>query len=263
MRKSDKSRQIPILGSRQPKRKPGPALLRRDRRRRGFLPLALGKSGGVILATAAFWFFRHHAKRVVSGNADAYDTNLLGMIRNGPEMSRLMRGVTQLGSHTAIGTAAFLTAFTMMRKKRQHDGWTVLISTGGAMVLNTVLKAIFQRQRPQELYRHIKLPKSHSFPSGHSLLSAATYPIVVHHLVHDRPAAVQFAGQMFAFSIILSVGYTRVYFGVHFPSDVLGGFAAGFGWLGLTSLSHTLLDRETRVGPRRRAGERARRWTKY
>ena len=41
---------------------------------------------------------------------------------------------------------------------------------------------------------------------------------------------------------ILSVGFSRIYFGVHFPSDVLGGFAAGFGWLGLTSLSHTLVD---------------------
>jgi undecaprenyl-diphosphatase len=42
--------------------------------------------------------------------------------------------------------------------------------------------------------------------------------------------------------IILAVGFSRIYFGVHFPSDVLGGFAAGFGWLGLTSLSHTLVD---------------------
>jgi undecaprenyl-diphosphatase len=42
--------------------------------------------------------------------------------------------------------------------------------------------------------------------------------------------------------IVVSVGFSRVYFGVHFPSDVLGGFAAGFGWLGLTSLSHTAIE---------------------
>ena len=91
----------------------------------------------------------------------------------------------------------------------------------------------------QELARRIKLPKSHSFPSGHSLLSAATYPIVAHHLVERTSLPVQALVHTMAGMIILSVGFSRVYFGVHFPSDVLGGFAAGFGWLGLTSLSHT------------------------
>lgn len=112
------------------------------------------------------------------------------------------------------------------------------------MVLNTALKAIFQRQRPLERLRMIKLPRSHSFPSGHSLLSAATYPIVAHHLVHSRSISTQITTQIVAGAIILSVGYSRVYFGVHFPSDVFGGFAAGLGWLGLTSLSHGLVDRE-------------------
>ena len=91
--------------------------------------------------------------------------------------------------------------------------------------------------------RRIALPNSHSFPSGHSLLSAATYPIVAHHLVQDSPIATQALAHTLAGLTILSVGFSRVYFGVHFPSDVLGGFAAGFGWLGLTSLTHTLLER--------------------
>ena len=215
---------------------------RRDRERRSFLPYAIGISGGVILATAAFWYFRNQAEEVVSGSADAYDTKALEAIRarSGRGLDDAMEIATHLGSHTAVGTAAFVTAFTMMRRGRRTDAWTVLSSVGGAMLLNTALKMLFRRQRPRELSRQIKLPRSHSFPSGHSLLSAATYPIVAHHLVRSRSPVVQLTAQMLAGAVILSVGYSRVYFGVHYPSDVLGGFAAGLGWLGLTSLSHTI-----------------------
>src|SRR3954471_17333749 len=112
------------------------------------------------------------------------------------------------------------------------------------MAINTILKNIFQRQRPIEMARRIKLPRSHSFPSGHSLLSAATYPIVAHHLVERKSLATQSVAHSVAALVIVSVGFSRVYFGVHFPSDVLGGFAAGLGWLGLTSLSHTAVEAE-------------------
>lgn len=219
-----------------------------------FLPLAIGMSGGVVLATAAFWFFKRQAENVVEGSTDHYDTNLLELIRSpqSPRIDRAMKAATALGSHTAIGGAAAFTALLMIRRRRPDDAWTVLISTGGAMILNTVLKAIFQRQRPQELYRLIKLPKSHSFPSGHSLLSAATYPIVVHHLVERLPVRVQVITLLVTAGVIGSVGYSRVYFAVHFPSDVLAGFTAGLGWLGLTSLSHTLMDRDMSARERRR-----------
>ena len=160
-----------------------------------------------------------------------------------PTMHQTMEIVTQLGTHAAIGTAAGLTAIAMFREGRRADAWTVVVSTGGAMAINTILKNIFQRQRPQQLARQIKLPRSHSFPSGHSLLSAATYPIVAHHLVQNRSLTTQAVAHTLAAMTILSVGFSRVYFGVHFPSDVLGGFAAGFGWLGLTALSHTFVER--------------------
>jgi membrane-associated phospholipid phosphatase len=118
-------------------------------------------------------------------------------------------------------------------------------------VINTLLKNIFRRQRPQERERLIRLPKSHSFPSGHSLLAAATFPIIAHHLTERRGPAAQTVAHSLAGITILSIGFSRVYFGVHFPSDVLAGFAAGAGWLGLTSLTHTLL--ESRRGGRRAA----------
>src|SRR5436853_6036219 len=218
---------------------------RKEKRRQRFLPLAIGTTGGVALAAVAFWFFKKQAEHVVEGRADRYDMMVFDVVHkiDNPAMHSLMETITQLGSHVVIGTAAGVTALAMLRDGRRGDAWTVVISTGGAMAINTILKNIFQRQRPQEVARRITLPTSHSFPSGHSLLSAATYPIVAHHLVQASPIATQSLVHTLAGLTILSVGFSRVYFGVHFPSDVLGGFAAGFGWLGLTSLSHTLLER--------------------
>ena len=218
--------------------------LRKGKRRQHFLPLAIGRSGGVVLAAMAFWFFKKQADNVVEGHADRYDEAIMEAVHriDNPPMNRAMHAITQLGSHWVIGAAAGVTALMMLRRGRKHDAWTVAISTGGAMAINTILKNIFQRQRPKELARRIKLPRSHSFPSGHSLLSAATYPIVAHHLVESESLPVQAFAHTLAGMIIISVGFSRVYFGVHFPSDVLGGFAAGFGWLGLTSLSHTAVE---------------------
>jgi membrane-associated phospholipid phosphatase len=225
----------------------------RPRRRQRFLPLAIGMSGGVALASIAFWFFKEQAEHVVAGRADRYDTMVLDLVHSTeqPAFGQFMKGATYLGTHAGIGTVAGLTAVALWRQHRSSDAWTVVLSTGGAMALNTILKNIFQRRRPQELARKIALPRSHSFPSGHSLLSAATFPIVAHHLVENQSSAVQILGHGAAFAMILSVGYSRIYFGVHFPSDVLGGFAAGLGWLGLTSLAHTIADDSRRERRRR------------
>jgi membrane-associated phospholipid phosphatase len=231
-----------------PVRKPEPKPKHRPRRRQLFLPHAIGMTGGVALATIAFWFFKKQADEVVAGRADRIDDVVMQAVHrvDEPRIHDVMHVVTQLGTHTAIGAAAGLTAIAMLRKHHTDDAWTVVLSTGGAMAINTILKNIFQRQRPQELARRIKLPNSHSFPSGHSLLSAATYPIVAHHLVQRSSLETQAVVHTLAGLTILSVGFSRVYFGVHFPSDVLGGFAAGFGWLGVTSLAHTILERERR-----------------
>jgi undecaprenyl-diphosphatase len=220
------------------------------KRRHHFLPLAIGRSGGVVLAALAFWFFKKQADHVTGGLAEQYDERILDAVHriDDPGTTRVLHAVTQLGSHAAIGTAAGVAALAMLRRGRRHDAATVIVSTAGAMAINTLLKKVFRRQRPQELARRIKLPSSHSFPSGHSLLSAATYPIVVHHLVERESLAVQAVAHTLTGMIIAGVGFSRVYFGVHFPSDVLGGFAAGFGWLGLTSLSHTAVEANELAG---------------
>lgn len=226
----------------------------KPKRRHRFLPLAIGTTGSVALAGVAFWFFKKQAEQVVEGRADRYDEAIMDAVHtiDNPTMHQVMHAVTQLGTHFAIGSAAGITALAMWRQGRRQDAWTVVVSTGGAMIINTILKNIFQRQRPLERARRITLPGSHSFPSGHSLLSAATYPIVAHHFVQNRSLATQTVVHTLAGMTILSVGFSRVYFGVHFPSDVFGGFAAGFGWLGLASLTHSLRDRDKDQGREKR-----------
>lgn len=227
---------------------------RRTQRRQAFLPRALGRSGGVALAGLAFWFFAKQAERVVEGRAERLDKTILDLVHSSESkpVTAVMRAATYLGTHPGVGSIAGLTAIALIRKGRKFDAWTILASTGGAMALNTVLKHIFRRDRPKQMARRIKLPSTHSFPSGHSLMSAATFPIVAHYLVEDRSLPVQIAGQAAAWTVILTVGFSRVYFGVHFPSDVLAGFSGGAGWLGLTSLTHTINERERAIRKRHR-----------
>ena len=213
---------------------------RKPTRRNSFLPQAIGATGGVVVAVAAFWFFRKQAERVVAGRADAMDEAILKRVHQiqSRRVTTVMRAATFLGEHATIGGVSWVTASALRSAGRSREAWTVVLNGVGAMMLNTTLKAIFQRQRPQERARHIRLPRSHSFPSGHSLLTAATYPIVIHHLVERRSTAVQVGAHAISTAAITTVGFSRVYFGVHFPSDVLAGLAAGYGWLGLTSLTH-------------------------
>src|SRR4029077_9461525 len=179
--------------------------VKKPKRRQSFLPLAIGTTGGVALAAVAFFFFKKQADNVVEGTADRYDMMVFDIVHkiDNPAMHTFMEAITQLGSHVTISTAAGVTALATLRDSPKPDAWTVVVSTGGAMAINTMLKNIYQRQRPQELARRIKLPKSHSFPSGHSLLSAATYPIVTHHLVQNQSLPVQAVAHTLTGMIIL------------------------------------------------------------
>lgn len=219
---------------------------RRPRRSNRFLPHALGATGGIAVAAVAFWFFHGQAERVVAGRADALDEKILTVVHQiqSRRVTRVMRAASFAGEHPSIGVLAWLTAAGLRAQGRKSEAWTVAFNSAGAMLLSTTLKAIFQRQRPHQRARHIRLPRSHSFPSGHSLLTAATVPVVVHHLVERRSPVVQILGHTIGGVVIGSVGFSRVYFGVHFPSDVFGGFAAGLGCLGLSSLTHSLFDQE-------------------
>lgn len=133
------------------------------------------------------------------------------------------------------------------RPSQQNVGWLTAaligISVGGGSLLSTWLKLAFDRQRP-ELALHAVAAASASFPSGHAMLSAVTY-LTVGGLIMRTHASAAAKLYVFAVAMLLTVaiGVSRVYLGVHWPTDVLAGWCAGAAWALLFVLIDVWLER--------------------
>lgn len=137
---------------------------------------------------------------------------------------------------TALGGTAVLTLLVaavlgfLVIARRTHAALLVFGATVGGAVLSTLLKGAYARPRPA-LVPHLSYVTSASFPSGHAMLSAVVYltlGALLARQVAGRWARAYFVGV--AVVLTLLVGASRVYLGVHYPSDVVAGWAAGVAW---------------------------------
>ena len=143
---------------------------------------------------------------------------------------------------TALGGAAVLTLLTLsvigflLLEGKGRIALLVVASVAGGLLLAGVLKSGFQRPRP-EIVPHLTHESSTSFPSGHSMLSAVTYLTLGTLLArHYRDHRLKIFFLSAAAFIAFLVGLSRVYLGVHYPSDVLAGWCAGTAWALLCDL---------------------------
>jgi undecaprenyl-diphosphatase len=193
----------------------------------------------MIAATAALWAFFNIGSEVGEGETLGLDKKLLLALRNpgdpsdpigSQSLQEAMRDVTALGGVTVVtlvtivGTLAFL-----LHRKRWHAAilaLTVLL----ADFSSEALKSIYGRPRP-DLVPHGSYVYSASFPSGHSTLSAATYLTLAMLIASLEPnrgtKAMVF---VLAGLSVIAIGFSRVYLGVHWPSDVLAGWCLGAAW---------------------------------
>lgn len=150
-----------------------------------------------------------------------------------PRLDRWVVLLTRIGYMYGTVPAAVLLVLWLIVRRRRRDAVFAALAVGGAAGLMTILKSIFQRVRPT-LWVPIAPEASYSFPSGHATLNSALATTVVLLLWRTRwrwPAVV--AGVVWVVAICL----TRVYLGVHFPSDVTAGVAGAFAWvLGLRQI---------------------------
>ncbi len=143
----------------------------------------------------------------------------------------VMVNASRFGSTPSLIVIVLFTGAWLVWKGRKADSLLVVLGSAGGLALGPVLKAIVERPRPA-LSDHVVFVNSWSYPSGHSLNSMVVLGLLTVLAVRERPGAVRrtVLAALGAFLVVV-VGFSRVYLGVHWPSDVLAGWLIGVLWL--------------------------------
>jgi undecaprenyl-diphosphatase len=187
---------------------------------------------GAAVAIGGTYAFAKFAGHVTSGRTQAFDDAVLrwiGQYRS-PALEPIMLEITFLGTGTVVIAVVAVSAMFLWLTRHQYSAALLLICAVGAVILNNLLKIGFDRPRPQ-IFEWGSHALSSSFPSGHAMSAAAVYGTVAYlaarlqkrHL--HRVLTLMAAGVL----IVLIAG-TRLYLGVHYPSDVLAGIVIGLAW---------------------------------
>jgi undecaprenyl-diphosphatase len=209
-------------------------------------------TAGLIGAAAAAAFFTWLADAVSHGATMPFDLAVRGTIHAwaSPGPTHFMRGITLLGAPAFLIPLAILLLWRLREMGRNVAAVALIAAAAGGEILDELLKIVVHRTRPQPFFGYPE-PLTYSFPSGHSMVSACFYGTV---------AAILAAGTCSrlrkvliwtcAALLTLAIGFSRIYLGVHYPTDVLGGYAAGCVWLAAMRAGYEWRARRRR-GPRR------------
>ena len=149
--------------------------------------------------------------------------------------------MTALGGVTVLVLVTLSSIVYLVMARRPRMALLVLVSVVGAQLLSTALKHGFDRPRP-ELVPHGSYVYTASFPSGHAAMAAVTYLTLGALLARAQPERRLKAFILgLAILITLLVGFSRVYLGVHWPTDVLAGWTLGAGWAALVGMVARML----------------------
>ncbi|MEJ7811410.1 MAG: phosphatase PAP2 family protein [Gemmatimonadaceae bacterium] len=189
---------------------------------------------GIVVAVAGTFAFAKLAGDVRSGSTQAFDDSVMTWLGTHriAWVERSLLEITALGTGlvvlTIVGVAALFLALTQHR----YSAFLLLLATGGGIVLNSILKLTFARPRPQA-FTWVTHASSSSFPSGHAMSSAIVYFTVAYLAARLEPRVWQRALTMFvALALVALICISRLYLGVHYPSDVLAGVIIGLAWAG-------------------------------
>lgn len=200
--------------------------------RRNLLPLLLTiRVAGLGLAALALWVFAKIADEILEKESYAFDQEILLAIRriHSPVLDRIMLGLTFLGEPMTLLILVLGIGLWLLRKQHRSQATTLAIAALGGVGLNFILKQVFRRARPLLWERLIDI-NTYSFPSGHAMVSLVVLGTIGYILAVNFQ---RFRYWIFGVTLllILGIGFSRLYLGVHWPTDIIAGYAAGFVWL--------------------------------
>lgn len=187
----------------------------------------------VLAVVAGTWGFIYLLDEVKEGETRHFDETVIRYLRaheGPPWLQEVGRDFTALGGVAVMALVTSAVAGYFLLRRKYGAMWLVLFATGGGLALSTVLKLFIDRARPT-LVEHRSVVYTSSFPSGHSMLSAVVYLTLGSLLARIMPGRVlklYFLG--LAIGLTFLVGVSRVYLGVHWPTDVLAGWTGGLVW---------------------------------
>ena len=157
-----------------------------------------------------------------------------------PWLTAAMKAASLAGGGWGLWPGGMLIVGLLARAARGREAALFGVAVAGANLVSESMKLFFHRPRPEPWFGY-PLPATYGFPSGHAFVSFCFFLCLAEILIRDRwPLAGKMAMWSAALACTLTIGLSRVYLGVHYPTDVLAGYAAGIAWTTLIRVTHQL-----------------------
>lgn len=199
------------------------------------IALAVGLVGGLLFGLVA--------DAVEDGLTQKMDEQVLQWLAGlrHPELDVAVLEITTIGSGIPLILMVIVAIVFLWATKHHWSAGFLLLASLGGTTLNKLLKWYFDRERPS-VVEWLHFTDSPSFPSGHAMSSFIVYGSLAYLVARIAPTpGLKRFTWAFAFLMIIAVGFSRMYLGVHYPSDVLGGFIAAFAWVMFVAASMVAL----------------------
>jgi membrane-associated phospholipid phosphatase len=200
----------------------------------GYLGLHL--TIGAITLMVAVFIFANIAEDVMTSDSIVRMDLLLSRwfeAHATPALTRVFLVITELHSTPGVLALGFLFALYLARKRAWAWVWLMVVSVPLGMILNVLLKHVFQRARPSFEHPLLTLA-TYSFPSGHTAAATLLYGVAGAYLISINRGWRRFLIALLALAMVALVGLSRIYLGVHYLSDVLAAVASSTVWLAFT-----------------------------